>query len=238
MGYMHGEHCLLLDHEDRVIGHDSKLNCHLTDHESFRTPHRAFSVFLFNEKNELLLQRRASEKITFPLVWTNTTCSHPLWGLERDETIEKDALGVRRAAQRKLGHELGIPAEQLPLDGFSFLGRIHYQAPSDEKFGEHEIDYILFCKQKVDVSMNPEEVCEVKYVDQKSLSQLLSEADAGSCTISPWFRLIADNLLGDWWDKLRTGALDLSVVSSDGLQGILKFELGDIDPSTGRRPLP
>lgn len=205
--------------------------------QSFCIPHRAFSVFLFNQKNEMLLQRRAAEKITFPLVWTNTTCSHPLWGLEVDETVEEDVLGVRRAAQRKLGHELGIPAQQLPLDKFTFLGKIHYKAPSDEKFGEHEIDYILFCKQEVDLYPNEEEVCEVQYVDQKQLRGLLQEADRGQCTVSPWFRLIADNLLENWWTKLLDGTLDQDIMSSDGLKEIRKFDLGNIDPATGRRPL-
>eukprot|EP00963_Diacronema_lutheri_P013863 scaffold2846_cov322-Pavlova_lutheri.AAC.2 len=184
----------------------------------------------------MLLQRRAAEKITFPLVWTNTTCSHPLWGLDVDETIETDVLGVRRAAQRKLGHELGIPAEQLPLDGFTFLGKIHYKAPSDEKFGEHEIDYILFCKQEVDLKLNKEEVCEVQYVDQKKLRELLREADSGRCTVSPWFRLIADNLLAHWWNKLLDDSLDRNIMSADGLRDIRNFDLGNIDPATGRRP--
>jgi isopentenyl-diphosphate delta-isomerase len=55
--------------------------------------HRAFSVFLFNEKNELLLQQRAKEKITFPLYWTNTCCSHPLYN-EKNENIKDAALGI------------------------------------------------------------------------------------------------------------------------------------------------
>jgi isopentenyl-diphosphate Delta-isomerase len=101
--------------------------------------HRAFSVFLFDEQNRLLLQQRATEKITFPDMWTNTCCSHPLavsteTGLTLPESIE----GVKRAAQRKLEHELGIKKEQVPIDKFRFLARIHYKAPSDGKWGEHE----------------------------------------------------------------------------------------------------
>ena len=101
--------------------------------------HRAFSVFLFNDKNELLLQQRASEKITFPDMWTNTCCSHPL-GIpgETGSTLPDAIAGVKNAAQRKLDHELGIPKEQVPLEKFRFLTRIHYKAPSDGKWGEHE----------------------------------------------------------------------------------------------------
>lgn len=101
--------------------------------------HRAFSVFLFDSKNRLLLQQRASEKITFPDMWTNTCCSHPL-GVpgETGATLDTAVQGVRRAAQRKLDQELGIKAAQVPLEKFQFLTRIHYKAPSDGKWGEHE----------------------------------------------------------------------------------------------------
>jgi isopentenyl-diphosphate delta-isomerase len=101
--------------------------------------HRAFSVFLFNEKNELLLQQRATEKITFPDLWTNTCCSHPL-GIpgETGSNLPDAIAGVKRAAQRKLDQELGIKKEQVPFEDFHFLTRIHYKAPSDGKWGEHE----------------------------------------------------------------------------------------------------
>ena len=101
--------------------------------------HRAFSVFLFDSNNRLLLQQRASEKITFPDMWTNTCCSHPLGEPgETGDSLETAVQGVRRAAQRKLDKELGIAAKGVPLDKFQFLTRIHYKAPSDGKWGEHE----------------------------------------------------------------------------------------------------
>ena len=100
--------------------------------------HRAFSAFIFRPSDgKLLLQQRASEKITFPDMWTNTCCSHPLDDFEQ-EKIEKDQLGVRVAASRKLEHELGIPRSQTPVDEFQYLTRIHYLAPSDGLWGEHE----------------------------------------------------------------------------------------------------
>ena len=101
--------------------------------------HRAFSVFLFDHNNRLLLQRRASEKITFPNMWTNTCCSHPL-GVPEETGSELPAAveGAKRAAQRKLEQELGIKAKQVPLENFNFLTRIHYKAASDGKWGEHE----------------------------------------------------------------------------------------------------
>jgi isopentenyl-diphosphate Delta-isomerase len=108
--------------------------------------HRAFSVFLFHPgTKKLLLQQRASEKITFPDMWTNTCCSHPL-GVpgETGATLDAAVLGVKRAAVRKLEQELGIRKEQVPLDDFRFLTRIHYAAPSDGKWGEHESEFLLF----------------------------------------------------------------------------------------------
>lgn len=131
------ERCIVLSRDDEVERDGSKKECHLMANIKKGLLHRAFSVFLFDpEDGRLLLQRRADEKITFPRMWTNTCCSHPL--AIRAELEETDQLGVRRAAQRKLDHELGIPPEQVPLDKFQFLTRIHYLAPSDGDWGEHE----------------------------------------------------------------------------------------------------
>jgi isopentenyl-diphosphate delta-isomerase len=111
---------------------------HLMENINKGLLHRAFSAFIFRPTDgKLLLQQRASEKITFPDMWTNTCCSHPLDDFE-DEKIEEKQLGVRNAATRKLEHELGIPKSQTPVDQFQYLTRIHYLAPSDGLWGEHE----------------------------------------------------------------------------------------------------
>lgn len=135
--------------------------------------HRAFSVFLFNEDGELLLQQRSDAKITFPDTFTNTCCSHPL--AIPGELEEKDAVGVRIAAQRKLEQELGISPEQVPLNELKFLTRIHYQAASDKIWGEHEIDYILFLQKKVDLNPNLNEVKSVRYVTPDGLKQMIGK---------------------------------------------------------------
>ncbi|KAH6801606.1 isopentenyl pyrophosphate:dimethylallyl pyrophosphate isomerase 2 [Perilla frutescens var. frutescens] len=205
---MFEDECILVDENDRVVGHESKYNCHLMEKiESLNLLHRAFSVFLFNSKYELLLQQRSTTKVTFPLVWTNTCCSHPLY---RDsELIEENALGVRNAAQRKLLDELGIPAEDVPVDQFTPLGRMLYKAPSDGKWGEHELDYLLFIVRDVSVHPNPDEVAAVKYVNREELKELLRKADAGEegLKLSPWFRLVVDNFLFKWWDHVEKGTL-------------------------------
>lgn len=101
--------------------------------------HRAFSVFLFDSQKQLLLQQRADEKITFPGMWTNTCCSHPLdIPGETGSSLKEAVMGVKRAAQRKLQHELGIQPAQVPIENFRFLARIHYLAPSNGQWGEHE----------------------------------------------------------------------------------------------------
>jgi len=200
------EECILVDRDDRVIGHDSKKNCHLNTNIRKGLLHRAFSVFLFNSDGKLLLQQRSADKITFPLTWTNTCCSHPLHF--SDELEEKDELGVRRAAQRKLFQELGIPPEDVPLDAFRCVSRIHYLAESDETWGEHEVDYILIIQRDVRVAVNPNEVASTQYVSLPELRALINDPDV---LLTPWFRLITTGsingdakhgLLDQWWANL------------------------------------
>ncbi|KAL3688924.1 hypothetical protein R1sor_015233 [Riccia sorocarpa] len=205
---MFEDECILVDEEDNVVGHDSKYNCHLMEKiEKENLLHRAFSVFLFNSKNELLLQKRSATKVTFPLVWTNTCCSHPLY--RESELIKENHLGVRNAAQRKLHDELGIVAKDAPVDDFTPLGRILYKAPSDGKWGEHEVDYLLFMKREVDLEPNPDEVADVQYVNKEQLQELVRKAKAGEdgVKLSPWFQLVVENFLYDWWKKLEEGTL-------------------------------
>ncbi|RZR85356.1 hypothetical protein BHM03_00012332 [Ensete ventricosum] len=117
--------------------------------------------------------------------------------------------GVRNAAQRKLLDELGIPPEDLPVDEFIPLGRILYKAASDGKWGEHELDYLLFIVRDVNLHPNPDEVADVKYVNREQLKEVLRKADAGEdgVKLSPWFRLVVDTFLPKWWDHVERGTL-------------------------------
>lgn len=197
------EVCIVLDENDKPIGNASKKACHLMTNIDKGLLHRAFSVFLFDENNKLLLQQRASEKITFPDMWTNTCCSHPL-GIpgEGGAELEEAVAGVKRAAQRKLEHELGINPAQVPFEDFHFLTRIHYKAPSDGKWGEHEIDYILFIKAKVDLNINPNEVQATQYV---SPDELKTQFQDPKLVFTPWFKLICESMLFEWWGHLDGG---------------------------------
>lgn len=197
------EVCIVLDENDVPIGSASKKISHLMTNINKGLLHRAFSCFLFDSQNRLLLQQRAPEKITFPNLWTNTCCSHPLAvPSETGSTLETAVAGAKKAAQRKLDHELGIKAHQVPLEDFKFLTRIHYKAPSDGKWGEHEIDYILFIKADVDLEINPNEVSDVKYVSPEELKEMFRE---DKLKFTPWFKLICQTMLFEWWEHLDGG---------------------------------
>ena len=197
------EVCIVLDENDVPIGSGSKKICHLMENIDKGLLHRAFSVFLFNKDDKLLLQQRASEKITFPDMWTNTCCSHPL-GVpgETGSTLDASILGAKRAAQRKLNHELGIKPAQVPLEKFQFLTRIHYKAPSDGKWGEHEIDYILFIKADVDLDINRNEVQATRYVAEDELKDMFKD---DKLKFTPWFKLICQTMMFEWWEHLNGG---------------------------------
>ena len=101
------EKCILVDTDDVILGAETKKNCHLK--ENIKGPkrllHRAFSVFIFSHgAQRMLLQQRATSKITYPGLWTNACCSHPLFEIAGET---KGWLGVKRAAIRRLDYELG-----------------------------------------------------------------------------------------------------------------------------------
>ncbi|TFL06214.1 NUDIX hydrolase domain-like protein [Pterulicium gracile] len=193
------ERCILVDENDNAIGAVDKKTCHLMENINKGLLHRAFSAFVFRPSDgKLLLQQRATEKITFPDLWTNTCCSHPLDDFE-EEKIMKEHLGVRVAATRKLEHELGIPTSQCPVDQYQYLTRIHYLAPSDGLWGEHEVDSILFLTADVDVTPNANEIRDHKYVDKAELQAMFQDEKN---LFTPWFKLIARDFLFGWWDQL------------------------------------
>uniref|UniRef100_A0A2M4ASB9 isopentenyl-diphosphate Delta-isomerase n=1 Tax=Anopheles triannulatus TaxID=58253 RepID=A0A2M4ASB9_9DIPT len=193
------ENCILVNERDESVGQASKRDCHRVDPEGNIRLHRAFSVFLFNSSGDMLLQRRSIDKITFPDCYTNACCSHPLYDIE-GEREELNALGIRRAAQRRLNYELGVPLAQARPENFQYLTRIHYADRGDGTWGEHEIDYILFLQKNVDLKPNDTEVSEVRYVSRKELDTAMSTLNA---PLTPWFRLILQHRLRLWWDNLH-----------------------------------
>lgn len=138
-------------------------------------------------------------KITFPDTYTNACCSHPLHEIEV-EREELNAFGIRKAAQRRLNYELGIPTNQIRPENFHYLTRIHYGNTGDGTWGEHEIDYILFLLKDVQLNPNMNEVSEVRYIKRQNLDEEIAKFDA---PLTPWFRLILNHQLKIWWDNLH-----------------------------------
>jgi len=221
--FMKKDRCILLDLNDNVVGAESKKISHVFGTKTPRGKlHRAFSVFLFDKDGKLLLQQRAKSKITFPNVWTNTCCSHPLVGCVPDEVDRPEDVasgktpGVKRAALRKLKQELGIEPEDVPIRSFKFLTRLHYWAADvvthgkNSPWGEHEIDYILFAQvdeRPRSLKPNPEEVSDVKWVTLAELRDLMRPSTG--LLWSPWFRIIVERFLVHWWKDLsRTLSTD------------------------------
>ena len=188
------ENCIIVDNNDKIIGKDSKVNCHLYNGKL----HRAFSVLLFNLDDELLVQQRADEKITFPSIWANSCCSHPLYQNKEENGIE----GTKNAAIRKLTQELGIEVGEIKSHDLNFITKMHYKARADEKWIEHEIDYIFVVKMNVPIKPNLNEIQKTAYVSNKELEELFQKSNNNGTKIGPWFRLIKDNFLDKIWKNL------------------------------------
>lgn len=159
------EQVVLISEQDEVLGLMDKMQAHENG-----LLHRAFSVFLFNETGEVLLQRRAAEKYHSPNQWTNAVCSHPREG----ETY-------LQAAQRRLQEELGITAELTPK--FSFI----YKADVGGSLWEHELDHVFTGQYTGGFELNPEEVSEVRYISMEALD---SEMQSNPENFTEWFKII------------------------------------------------
>ena len=210
---MMAEAVIEVDERDMIIGPISK-------HESHFGPgsfHRAFSVLLFNTNGELLLQKRASSKVTFPGVWANSCCSHPLH-IDNEMDAEN---GAKVAAIRKMEQELGIDPSSINLDDIHFITKMRYSCRMDEQWIEREIDHILFLQADVVLQPNENEVEDVMWVSMNQLEELLiTESDE---IIAPWFRCIAARIMNeDWWSC----AEDLS--SPSHLVDELIHDMGDV----------
>ena len=192
-GLLMSEAVIQVTENDDIIGPISKLDSHY----GIGKYHRAFSVFLFDTSGRLLIQKRASHKITFPDVWANSCCSHPLHS--EDEMESHNNLGVKRAAVRKLEQELGIHPSQVPIEKFEFITKMRYQARQDEEWIEREVDHCLIIHADVDLNPNENEVSEVKWVSQQELAYMLG-SNKSEAVIAPWFRCIAARIMDDdWW---------------------------------------
>jgi len=147
------EKVILVDKDDKEIGIGEKIKTHKEG-----KLHRCFSVFIFNSKNELLLQRRARSKYHSGGLWTNTCCSHP----RPNEPTEK-------SVHRRLKEEMGFDCEVKEI--FSFI----YKVKFDNGLWEHEYDHVFFGKFDGEPKPNPEEVDEWKWVSLEKLKKDIQE---------------------------------------------------------------
>ena len=100
------------------------------------------------------MQKRASHKITFPDVWANTVCSHPLH-VPEELNDDGNNIGTKLAAIRKMEQELGIPSDTFHTDDIHLITRMMYRARADEIWVEHELDHILFARAKPNMVVSP-----------------------------------------------------------------------------------
>ena len=211
------EAVIQVSENDQVIGPISKLDSHSGAGEY----HRAFSVLLFNSNNELLLQRRSMDKVTFPGVWANSCCSHPLHSEE--ELDEGNAMGVKRAAVRKLEQELGISPDSISIEDFVFMTKMRYSSRMNQEWIERELDHILVIQADVDVNPNTNEVSEVMWVNRDQLEMMLLEERAAEEAVAPWFRCIAARVMNpNWWAAIGNIA-ELEALSDDEIH-----DMGDV----------
>lgn len=161
---------ILVNEQDDVLGKISKVNGHLNSYleKAQSKPHRAFSLFLFNSRNELLMQQRSAKKITFSNLWANTCCSHPRFTPEEMEEGD-NFIGIKRATLRRIELELGI--RDLSLEDLTVGSRILYKAQSCDMWGEYELDYLVFAKKDVELRPNVSEVRDHKYVKMENIEE-------------------------------------------------------------------
>ena len=186
------ERCILVDSSDNVIGSETKLKCHYGD----GLLHRAFSVLLF-KGIDLLVQKRSGDKITFPSVWANTCCSHPL---DIPGENEDAVSGVINAAKRKLHQELGIPQQQLDQIDFVHIGRFQYECRWDENWVENEVDHVIVAtlpsgiEDDLHVEPNPNEISEVRWLDGlRELHDITHGLGIWEDElVAPWFKLLVE----------------------------------------------
>jgi isopentenyl-diphosphate delta-isomerase len=145
------EEVILVTETDEPIGNMEKMEAHWQG-----VLHRAFSIFIFNEHNEMLLQQRAKTKYHSSGLWTNACCSHPRPG----ENTEAAAL-------RRLGEELGFTAAVTKIFDF------RYNAEFDNGLKEHEFDHVYFGTYSGKIIPNPAEVQDYCYKKPDDIANMI-----------------------------------------------------------------
>jgi isopentenyl-diphosphate delta-isomerase len=167
MDFMEEEQVILVNELDQQIGLMAKLEAH-----EKAILHRAFSVFVLNDKNEIMLQQRAHQKYHSPLLWTNTCCSH-----------QRDGETNIQAGSRRLYEEMGFKTELKEL--FNFI----YKAPFDNGLTEHELDHVMIGYYNDKPMINPEEVEDWKWM---KIEDIQKDILVNPEIYTVWFKIIFD----------------------------------------------
>lgn len=162
------EHVILVDALDNELGSMEKMEAHEKG-----LLHRAFSVFIFNTKGEVLLQQRATEKYHSGGLWTNTCCSHPRSG---ETTVE--------AGKRRLMEEMGFTCELEAL--FSFT----YKVSLNQGLIEHELDHVLVGTYDGTIVPNPDEVMNSTWM---TLDALICDCQSNPEKYTAWLQIIIND---------------------------------------------
>ena len=168
------EELILVDAADQPMGHASKGACH----NGHGTLHRAFSLFIFNTRGELLLQQRSHSKRLWPGYWANSCCSHP----RRGETMEQ-------ATERRLQQELGMQCT------LHYLFKFEYQADYHELGAEHELCWVYHGSCDAPVRANSTEVAAWRFVTPAALDQ---EIAVHPEHFTPWLKLEWQRFRGEF----------------------------------------
>ena len=155
---------ILVDENDNPLGSIGKLDAHRQG-----LKHRAFSVFIFNAKGQLLLQRRALNKYHSPGLWSNACCSHPL----PDEQTQL-------AAQRRLKEELGFTTALTKAFDFS------YKVSFTNGLFENEFDHVYIGEYNGKISPNPDEVSDYSF---RSVQEIRAALESEPASFTEWFRI-------------------------------------------------
>ena len=161
---MSEEKVILVDKNDNQVGLMPKLEAHEKG-----VLHRAFSIFIFNSKYELLLQKRASSKYHSGGLWTNTCCSHPREG---EDTLD--------AANRRLDEEMGMKTSLRKV--YDFI----YKAELDNQLTEHEFDHVFYGVCDRDPILNKDEAEDFKWVDMETLNNDIMKNEDN---YTVWFKI-------------------------------------------------
>lgn len=172
------EELILVDRDDKEIGYLSKARCHDGD----GVLHRAFSLFLFNDAGELLLQQRSDKKRLWPGYWSNSCCSHP----RRGESMET-------ATMRRLADELNIGAS------LEHVYRFCYTAEFNEAGSENELCHVYLGRISGKAQPNDSEIADIRYVSSGALDEELSRYPE---RFTPWFKQEWRELVGNYSARL------------------------------------